>query len=266
MNEEKINFKNNYKELLLDIEGVIYEGNKLIEGSIETINKLLANGFKIKYLTNTTTTSRRLIFKKLLQFKLPLNESDIFSPAIATNIFLKKKNISRISLFTNQFLQEDFTDFVIDDIKPEAIILGDLFKEFSWEKLNKVFQTILENNALIIALHKNRYCKRENKLSLDLGPFVAALEYATSKKSVLIGKPEKNFFNLAIEEMKLKNEEVVMIGDDIVADIGGAKNICLSTIQVKTGKFQKKDETNVYLQPDYRINSISELPYILGME
>ena len=81
MNEEKINFKNNYKGLLLDIEGVIYESNKLIEGSIETINKLLANGFKIKYLTNTTTTSRRLIFEKLLQFKLPLNESDIFSPA-----------------------------------------------------------------------------------------------------------------------------------------------------------------------------------------
>ena len=91
MNEEKINFKNNYKGLLLDIEGVIYEGNKLIEGSIETINKLLANSFKIKYLTNTTTTSRRLIFEKLLQFKLPLNESDIFSPSIATNIFLKKK-------------------------------------------------------------------------------------------------------------------------------------------------------------------------------
>ena len=266
MSEQKINFKNNYKGILLDLEGVIYEGSRLIDGSIETINKLLAHGFNIKYLTNTTTTSRRLVFEKLIQFKLPLIEPDIFSPAIAANIFLKKKNISRISLFTNQSLQEDFADFVIDDLRPEAIILGDLYKEFRWEKLNKAFQIILEANPLIIALHKNRYCKRENKLGLDLGPFVAALEYATSKKSVLIGKPEKNFFNLAIEDMKLKNEEVVMIGDDIFADIGGAKNIFLSTIQVKTGKFQKKDETNVYLQPDYRINSISELPHILGME
>tara|TARA_B100001179_G_scaffold139723_1_gene100859 strand:+ start:50 stop:850 length:801 start_codon:yes stop_codon:yes gene_type:complete len=266
MSEQKINFKNNFKGILLDLEGVIYEGSRLIDGSIETINKLLAHGFNIKYLTNTTTTSRRLVFEKLIQFKLPLIEPDIFSPAIAANIFLKKKNISRISLFTNQSLQEDFADFVIDDLRPDAIILGDLYKEFSWEKLNKAFQIILEANPLIIALHKNRYCKRENKLGLDLGPFVAALEYATSKKSVLIGKPEKNFFNLAIEDMKLKNEEVVMIGDDIFADIGGAKNIFLSTIQVKTGKFQKKDETNVYLQPDYRINSISELPHILGME
>jgi len=266
MSEQKINFKNNYKGILLDLEGVIYEGSRLIDGSIETINKLLAHGFKIKYLTNTTTTSRRLVFEKLIQFKLPLIEPDIFSPAIAANIFLKKKNISRISLFTNQSLQEDFADFVIDDLEPEAIILGDLYKEFSWEKLNKAFQIILEANPLIIALHKNRYCKRENKLGLDLGPFVAALEYATSKKSVLIGKPEKNFFNLAIEDIKLKNEEVLMIGDDIIADIGGAKNILLKTIQVKTGKFQKKDETNLYLQPDYRIDSISRLTYTLDIE
>ena len=266
MNDQEINFKNKFKGILLDLEGVLYEENRLIAGSIETINKLLTHGFNIKYLTNTTTTSRRLVFEKLLQFQLPLIEPDIFSPAIAANIFLKKKNISRISLFTNQSLQEDFADFVIDDHRPETIILGDLYKEFSWEKLNKAFQIILEANPLIIALHKNRYCKRENKLGLDLGPFVAALEYATSKKSVLIGKPEKNFFNLAIEDMKLKNEEVVMIGDDIFADIEGAKNICLSTVQVKTGKFQKKDETNVYLQPDYRINSISELPRVLGVE
>ena len=99
MNKEKINFKKNYKGLLLDLEGVIYEGNKLIDSSSETINKLLTHGFKIKCLTNTTTASRRLIFEKLLQFKLPLIESDIFSPAIATNIFLKKKYFKNIIIY-----------------------------------------------------------------------------------------------------------------------------------------------------------------------
>ena len=83
------------------------------------------------------------------------------------------------------------------------------------------------------------------------------------KKSILIGKPEKNFFNLAIEDMGLRKEDVVMIGDDIFADIGGAVNNSIPVIQVRTGKFQKKDETNLYLQPDYRINSIVDLPNIL---
>ena len=253
----------NIKGLLLDLEGVVYEGDKLINGAIEIVNKLLSHGFKIKYLTNTTTTPRKLIFKKLLQFKLSLIESDIFSPSIAANIFLKKKNISKIFLLTNQRLQEDFIEFMIDKIKPVAIILGDLYKEFNWERLNEAFRIISENDALIIALHKNKYCKRENKIALDLGPFVSALEYGTSKKSILIGKPEKNFFDLVIEDMGLRKEEVVMIGDDIFADIGGAKNNFITTIQVRTEKFQKKDETNSYLQPDYRINSIVNLPNIL---
>ena len=58
MNLQEINIKNKFKGILLDLEGVLYEENRLIDGSIETINKLLAHGFNIKYLTNTTTTSR----------------------------------------------------------------------------------------------------------------------------------------------------------------------------------------------------------------
>ena len=87
------------------------------------------------------------------------------------------KNISKIFLLTNQRLQEDFIEFMIDKIKSGAIILGDLYKEFNWQRLNEAFRIISENDALIIALHKNKYCKRENKIALDLGPFVSALEY-----------------------------------------------------------------------------------------
>ena len=262
MKRIKINF-NNIKGLLLDLEGVVYEGDKLVDGAIYTINKLLSCNFKIKYVTNTTTTSRKQIFKKLLKFKLPITETDIFTPSIATNFFLKKNKILKIFLLTNQLLKEDFKEFIIDEVKPEAIILGDLYKAFNWEKLNKVFRLIYNNDTLFIALHKNKCCKRENEIGLDLGPFVAALEYATSKKSILIGKPEQNFFNLAIEDMGLRKKEVLMVGDDIFADIGGAINNSIPAIQVRTGKFQKKDETNSHLQPDYRINSIVDLPDIL---
>ena len=96
--------------------------------ALDAINKLLSHNFKIKYLTNTTVTPRRQILKKLLKFKLPITETDIFTPPIAAGIFLKKNKISKIFLLTNQLLQEDFKEFIIDEVKPEAIILGDLYK------------------------------------------------------------------------------------------------------------------------------------------
>ena len=76
--------------MLLDLEGVVYEGNKLVNGALNTINKLLSYNFKIKYLTNTTVTPRKQILKKLLKFKLSIIETDIFTPPIAAGIFLKK--------------------------------------------------------------------------------------------------------------------------------------------------------------------------------
>ena len=134
----------NIRGLLLDLEGVVYVGEELIDGAVETINDLQSQNLKIKYLTNTTTIPRKLIMEKLKRFNLPTVESDIFSPVIAANNFLKQKGISRICLLANQSLQTDFENVVFDENNPEAVILGDIYKKFNWERLNKAFQLISE--------------------------------------------------------------------------------------------------------------------------
>jgi len=256
-----MNVLNNFKGLLIDLEGVIYSGEEVIDGAIETIEKLKKK-FRIRYLTNTTTTSRNLIFQKLLNLNLSVNEEDIFSPSIAINAFLKDKMIKNISLIANEKINSDFKEFNINSNNPDAVIMGDIYKDFNWDKLNNAFELLLKKECLLIALHKNKYCKRNNKIALDLGPFVNALEYASSKKAIIIGKPEKNFFDLAINSLSLNKNETVMIGDDIVSDIEGAKSNNIKAIQVRTGKFQSNDESDNFIQPDYRINSIADLLFL----
>jgi len=254
---------NPFEGLLLDLEGVLYQGDKIIDGAFESINEIKKNNIKIRYLTNTTTTPRKLILNKLIKFGLPIQESDIFSPVIAANNFLNEKKISRIFLLAEKNLIEDFKKIELDTKKPQAVIIGDIYKNFNWDILNKTFQIISDNNSIIIALHKNKYCRRDENLSLDLGPFVAALEYATNKKAVVMGKPEKNFFSLALKNMGLSIDKVIMVGDDIVSDIGGAKQNNIFSIQVRTGKYQESDESGEFLQPDLRINSIADLADVL---
>ena len=104
---------------------------------------------------------------------------------------------------------------------------------------------------------------RDGKISLDLGPFVKAIEYSSGKKSILMGKPEKNFFDLAVKDLELIKDNILMIGDDITSDIEGSINANLKAIQVKTGKFQEKDLKHS-TQPHYRIESINDLPKLLG--
>ena len=253
----------NIKGLLIDLEGVLYSDNKVIKGSIETIDKLRKK-FKIRFLTNTTTTSRNSIFKKLINFKFNLKEEDIFTPSIAINYFLNKNKIKNIFLMTNSNLSPDFKNFIIDNKSPQAVIIGDIYKEFNWASLNHVFQLIRNNECLLIALHKNKYCKREGRIALDLGPFVTALEYASNKNAIVIGKPEKDFFDLAIRSLNLNKNEILMIGDDIISDIKGSKDNFIKAIQVKTGKYQEQDENPNFIQPDIRIKSINDLPNVIN--
>ena len=249
----------NINGLLIDLEGVLYSDNKLIPGSIDVIKELKREGIKLRFLTNTTTAPRKIILKKLLNFGFDIEEKEIFTPIIATKNYLRDNTVKKISLVTNIEIIEEFKEYEITQKDPEAIIMGDIYKNFNWDILDRIFKLVYINNAALIALHQNKYCMRDGQVSLDLGPFVRAIEYASNKKSILMGKPEKNFFDLAIKDMEISKEAVFMIGDDIISDIKGAKDFDIKAIQVKTGKYQKEDCSDKFTQPDLRIDSIINL-------
>ena len=251
------------KGLLIDLEGVLYSDNKLIPGSIEVIKELRKNNLKLRFLTNTTTTPRNLIFNKLQDFGFNIKEEEIFTPIVATKNYLRDNRVKKIALVTNVGIIEEFNDYEITQKNPEVVIMGDIYKNFKWEILDRIFKLVYLENSALIALHQNKYCMRDGKISLDLGPFVKAIEYSSGKKSILMGKPEKNFFYLAIKDINIKKDNVLMIGDDIVSDIKGAKDFGVRAIQVKTGKYQNSDCDNKIVQPDERIDSIVDIAKIL---
>ena len=252
------------KGLLIDLEGVLYSDNNLIPGSIEVIKELKKNSLKLRFLTNTTTAPRKIIFNKLYDFGFDIEEKEIFTPIIATKNYLRENRVKRIALITNIEIIEEFNDYEITQKNPEAVIMGDIYKNFKWDILDRIFKLVYLQNAALIALHQNKYSMRDGEVSLDLGPFVKAIEYSSGKKSILMGKPEKNFFDLAVKDLNINNENILMIGDDISSDIEGSINANLKAIQVKTGKFQEKD-LKYPTQPNYRLNSITELPKLLGL-
>ena len=251
------------KGLLIDLEGVLYSDHNLIPGSIEVIKELKKNSLKLRFLTNTTTAPRKIIFNKLYDFGFDIEEKEIFTPIIATKNYLRENRVKRIALITNIEIIEEFNDYEITQKNPEAVIMGDIYKNFKWDILDRIFKLVYIQNSALIALHQNKYSMRDGEVSLDLGPFVKAIEYSSGKKSILMGKPEKNFFNLAVKDLNINNENILMIGDDISSDIEGSINANLKAIQVKTGKFQEKD-LKYPTQPNYRLNSITELPKLLG--
>jgi ribonucleotide monophosphatase NagD (HAD superfamily) len=90
---------------------------------------------------------------------------------------------------------------------------------------------------------------------------VAALEFASGKKASIVGKPEREFFRLALQDLGLEAGQVAMVGDDAEADVVGARRAGLLGIQVRTGKWQADAE-----EADLVIDSVADLPGVLEVE
>ncbi len=101
-------------------------------------------------------------------------------------------------------------------------------------------------------------------LKMDIGAFVAGLEYVTGKTATVVGKPSKEFFDLALSDMGVTADRAVMIGDDIESDIGGARRAGMKGILVKTGKYREELVSRSKVKPDLVIDSAADLPLLLG--
>ncbi|MGI9504882.1 MAG: TIGR01458 family HAD-type hydrolase [Geminicoccaceae bacterium] len=252
----------NVAGILLDLEGVLYQEDTAILDAVVAVGRLADLGLALRCLTNTTTQPREAIAARLKDMGFGLDAKHVVSPTVAAAHLLRHENIRRVHLAAAQELAADLRDFQLVDDDPEAVILGDLHQDFTWDRLNGLFQMV-QQGAWLIALHKNRYCRREREIALDLGPFVAALDYAGNVTADIVGKPSRAFFNLALDDLGLTAHETLMVGDDLEVDIGGAQAVGMHTIQVKTGKFRPKDLDHPSIQPDQRIESIAALPDVL---
>ncbi len=252
------------KAVLLDLGGVVYVGRDPLPGAIDAIGRLRSRGLALRFLTNTTRSCRRMLFDRLRSMGLTVGADELFVPSSAVTQHLNTKGIAA-HLLVHPNLLEDFQD--LSDKAPDAVVIGDAGEGFTYQALNEAFR-ILEGGAEFLALAKNRSFRDEdNQLSLDAGPFVAALEFATGREATVFGKPSDAFFKAALASAECGPDEAVMIGDDVESDVGGAMAAGIDGLLVQTGKYRPGDEKAISPQPTEVVRDLpAAVDWILSRE
>lgn len=255
------------KKFLIDIDGVLYHGDRMIEGACDAISYLDKNMFPYVLVTNTSRMPKQMLVRKLETFGFKVDKRRLLTALSATIDYIKlQKDKAKCYLIAPDKIDSDFKAAGITTTRKEEpvdfVVLG-YDTRTNFEILDSAFR-LIKNGAELVAVHKDKDFPGKPRRNIGLGAFVKGLEYSTDKEAIIIGKPSRNFFELGLKQISASAKETAIVGDSLTGDIIGAKNVGLKTIMVKTGVFNEKELSESKIKPDYLINSIRDLPNLLS--
>jgi HAD superfamily hydrolase (TIGR01458 family) len=249
--------------ILLDIDGVLHVSMHPIPGAAQTLERLLQQGYRVCFVTNTTTFARATLARRLHEIGLPIPEAYLVTAPVATANYIRQHYpTKRCWVLTKGDTAADFAGIHLVEADAEVVVIGGAEELLSYENMNAAFRMLM-NGAQFLAMHTNLYWRTSTGLQLDSGPFIRALELATGKQALVLGKPNRAFFEQALLTIGMAANETVMVGDDIENDVSGAQQAGLHTVLVCTGKHKTDSPLLEKVQPDAILPSIVQLPAYL---
>jgi HAD superfamily hydrolase (TIGR01458 family) len=248
--------------ILLDVDGVLHVSGEPIPGAASAVNRLRADGHRLRFVTNNTTRSRAVLAGELRSMNVQLDDEELqTTPRAAAGALAGR----RVLALTMPAIIEDLEGVQLVGESAEIVLIGgadegpETNNVFSYMNLARAFAE-LDAGADLYCLHKNPWWQTSRGPLLDSGAFVAGLEYATGLEATVLGKPSPTYFLAALEAVDADPELTWMVGDDVEADIGGAQKHGMKTALVRTGKFRPDAVERSRIMPDAILSSVADLP------
>jgi HAD superfamily hydrolase (TIGR01458 family) len=253
--------------ILLDIDGVLHVSGEAIPGAADAVRELRDEDHRLRFVTNNTTRARAQLAAELRSIGIDLADEELATTPLAAGRLLEGL---RVLPLTMAAIREDLAQHMtLVEEGAEVVLVGgadeteETGQVFAYEEMNRAFAELREG-ARLVCLHKNRWWQTSRGPLLDAGAFVAGLEYAADTQAEVVGKPTAAYFEAALAELDAAPGEALMVGDDVEADIGGAKRLGMKGVLVRTGKFRPAALREADPQPDGVIDSIADLPGYLA--
>jgi len=249
---------------LLDMDGTIFLGDALIEGSIEFLEKIKREGKRYIFLTNNSSKNKRIYVDKLIRLGIHVTEEEIFTSGEATTLYLEKqKKGAKVFLLGTKSLEEEFEKagfILIKERNQEVdyVVLG-FDTTLTYEKL-WIACEYLSEGATYIATHPDFNCPLPNdKFMPDAGAMAAFIEASTGKRPKVMGKPNKEVVESIALKYGLNKADMIMVGDRLYTDIKTGINAGITTVLVYSGETKKADYQKSETRASYVFDSVKDM-------
>lgn len=250
------------RNLIIDMDGVLYRGNAPIQGAGEFLQFLRQIGVRFLLLTNNSTLTTAQYVAKLARMGIQAVEEEILTSGEATAMYLAKVAPpgTKIYLIGEHGVRQalERRGFVLSEDMDVAYVVVGLDHQFDYEKMSRATRAI-RAGAKFIGTNPDKTFPSEGELTPGAGALLAAIEAATDTSPLIIGKPEPLIFEIAFQKLQAEPRTTAILGDRLDTDIIGGHQLGLTTILVLSGVTEQQQLAHSPVAPDLVYEDIAAL-------
>lgn len=251
------------KLFLLDMDGTIYNENRLFEGTLDFLKQIEENGGRYIFITNNSSKSAEDYVKKVNAMGIPADASHFYTSGQATAFYLKEYYPGqKVYCMGTRSLVRELLDSGIDtvtEVDEEAtVVLLGFDTENTSEKIRNTC-IMLGKDVTYLATNPDLVCPVSFGYIPDCGSMSIMLKNATGKTPFFIGKPEPIMVECVLQKLGASHEETLIIGDRLYTDIATGKNAGVDTVCVLSGEASLQDIEESSIKPTWIFDNIKQL-------
>jgi len=248
------------RAFIIDMDGVIYHGNRLMPGVPEFLHWLRAEGKRFLFLTNSSERSPRELQQKLARLGLEVGEEHFYTSALATAAFLASQKpggsayVIGDAALTNALYNAGFTN---NEINPDYVVVGES-NNYTYDRITRAVRLVL-GGARLVGTNPDVTGPTEGGLVPATGALMAPIELATGSKAYYVGKPNPLIMRHALKKLGCTREETAIIGDRMDTDIIAGIESEIETVLVLSGVTAEADLKRFAYRPHHVLVNVGAI-------
>lgn len=254
---EQIKAKNGF---IIDMDGVIYHGYKLLPGAKEFVDWLKASNKKFMFLTNSSERTPEELQEKLKRMGIEVDSDKFFTSALATAMFLvsqKPKGSAYIIGEAGLINALYNVGYTMNSVDPDYVVMGES-RTYNYEKIAHAVNLVLKG-AKLIGTNPDLSGPVEEGIVPSTKSLIAPIELATGKSAYFVGKPNPLMMRKGLKKLNSTREETIIIGDRMDTDILAGIETEIDTCLVLSGITSLEEIQSFAYQPKYVLNGVIDL-------
>jgi len=251
----------NKRGFICDMDGVIYHGSRLLEGSKAFVDWLQSEGKRFLFLTNSSARSPRELHQKLRHMGIEVGEEHFITSGMDTAHFIASQCPGgRVFAIGDSGLYQALYEagLSVDESHPDYVIVGET-RSYSYEKIETAIQLVL-GGARLVGTNPDLTGPTEKGIAPACRALAAPIELATGRQAYFVGKPNPLIMRHALTLLSCQREETVIIGDRMDTDVVAGIEAGIDTVLVLSGITRESDLDAYAYRPHHILKDVSEIP------